>query len=53
MLGLSRQTVNASLNDLEKTGAIRRHRGAIEIVDPETLHVCYEKFSSGSKSTRS
>jgi len=53
MLGLSRQTVNASLNDLEKNGAIRRHRGAIEIIDPETLQACYEKFGSPLKETGS
>jgi CRP-like cAMP-binding protein len=53
MLGLSRQTVNASLNELEKGGALRRHRGAIEIIDPDTLHACYEKISSPSKKTRS
>ena len=53
MLGLSRQTINGSLNDLEKNGAIRRHRGAIEIIDPETLQACYEKFSNPSKKTRS
>ena len=42
MEGLSRQTVNALLNDLEKKGAILRRRGAIEIVDPEKLQGCYE-----------
>ena len=42
MEGLSRQTVNALLNDLEKKGAILRRRGAIEIVDPEKLQACYE-----------
>ena len=51
MLGLSRQTVNASLNELEKRGAIRRHRGAIEIIDPETLQNSYEKLSIPSKKT--
>ena len=42
MMGLSRQTVNGSLNELEKKGAILRRRGAIEIVDPEKLQACYE-----------
>ncbi len=33
MLSLSRQTVNQSLGELEAAGAIRRTRGAIEIID--------------------
>lgn len=37
MLALSRQTVNQSLRDLEAAGAIRRTRGAIEILTPERL----------------
>ena len=52
MVGLSRQTVNASLNELEKGGAIRRHRGAIEIIDPEALQNSYQKFRDPSKKTR-
>lgn len=37
MLALSRQTVNQSLRDLETAGALRRSRGAIEIVDLDML----------------
>ncbi len=33
MLSLSRQTVNQALGELEAAGAIRRNRGAIEIID--------------------
>jgi CRP-like cAMP-binding protein len=53
MLGLSRQTINGSLNDLEKTGAILPRRGAIEIVDPEKLQACYEKLRCPPKKIRS
>ena len=42
MVGLARQTVNGSLSELEKKGAILRRRGAIEIVDREKLRACYE-----------
>lgn len=37
MLALSRQTVNQSLRELEDRGAIRRSRGAIEILDADAL----------------
>ncbi|MBV1775873.1 Crp/Fnr family transcriptional regulator [Burkholderiaceae bacterium DAT-1] len=37
MLALSRQTVNQALKTLESTGAIRRSRGEIEIVDMYAL----------------
>ncbi len=52
MLGLSRQTVNASLAELERKGAILRRRGAIEIVDPEKLQASYESLSGPPKTTR-
>lgn len=37
MVSLSRQTVNQSLKELEAAGAIRRCRGAIEILDIDRL----------------
>lgn len=37
MLSLSRQTVNHSLKELESAGAIRRNRGAIEVLDLASL----------------
>lgn len=37
MLSLSRQTVNQCLKELEAAGAIRRCRGAVEIVDVDRL----------------
>lgn len=37
MLGLSRQTVNQSLRELEARGCIKRNRACVEVVDDELL----------------
>lgn len=37
MLGLSRQTVNQALRDLEARGLLRLHYAGIELLDPDAL----------------
>lgn len=37
MLALSRQTVNQALKELEAAGALRRARGAVEVLDLDAL----------------